>query len=204
MSEKKTLFDDKLIIANCSGFLGDRITAAKEMIQGGPIDFLTGDYLAELTMAILFRKVIKDPSGGYASTFLRQMEEVMGECLDKNIRVVTNAGGLNPRGLAEKLEEMAATLGVSPKIAFVEGDNLMNRLDELQEKGETFTHLDSGVSLKEGNVQAISANAYLGGWGIAAVRPSRRASPLRRSRPPPSSCGPCSSPRRRTCGTRPR
>ena len=169
MGEKKTLHNDKLIIANCSGFLGDRITAAKEMVQGGPIDFLTGDYLAELTMAILFRKVIKDPSGGYASTFLRQMEEVMGECLDKNIRVVTNAGGLNPKSLAEKLEEMAATLGVNPKIAYVEGDNLMNRLDELQEKGESFTHLDKGISLKEGNVQAISANAYLGGWGIAAA-----------------------------------
>ncbi|MCP4576409.1 MAG: acyclic terpene utilization AtuA family protein, partial [Deltaproteobacteria bacterium] len=166
MTDKKTLYDDKLIVANASGFLGDRFTAAKEMVQGGPIDFLTGDYLAELTMAILFRKVLKSPDGGYASTFLRQMEGVMGECLDKNIRVVTNAGGLNPKSLAEKLEEMAKMLGVSPKIAYIEGDNLMGRIPELQEKGETFTHLDKGVALKDANAQPISANAYLGGWGI--------------------------------------
>ena len=79
---------NKLIIANCSGFLGDRFSAAKEMVEGGPIDFLTGDYLAELTMAILFRHTLKDPNRGYASTFLKQMEEIMGQCLDKKIRVV--------------------------------------------------------------------------------------------------------------------
>ena len=96
-TEKK----EKLIIANCSGFFGDRFTAAREMVRGGRIDFLTGDYLAELTMAILLRKQLKDPNTGYVSTFLRQMEEIMGECLDRKIRVVANAGGLNPRGLAK-------------------------------------------------------------------------------------------------------
>ncbi len=169
MSDKQTLHDDKLIIANCSGFLGDRFSAAKEMVQGGPIDFLTGDYLAELTMAILFRKVLKSPDGGYASTFLRQMEEVMGECMDKNIRIVANAGGLNPSSLATKLGELAETLGIHPKIAFVEGDNLMGRIDELQEKGEQFNHLDKGTPLKEANATSISANAYLGSWGVAAA-----------------------------------
>jgi len=78
----------KLIIANCSGFFGDRVSAAREMVQGGPIDFLTGDYLAELTMALLFRGKLKNPNGGYVPTFLRQMEEVMGECLDKGIRIL--------------------------------------------------------------------------------------------------------------------
>ncbi|MBU3915862.1 DUF1446 domain-containing protein [bacterium] len=169
MSNKQTLHDDKLIIANCSGFLGDRFSAAKEMVQGGPIDFLTGDYLAELTMAILFRKVMKSPDGGYASTFLRQMEEVMGECMDKNIRIVANAGGLNPSSLAKKLGELAASLGIHPKIAFIEGDNLMGRIAELQEKGEQFNHLDKGTSLKEAKATSISANAYLGSWGIAAA-----------------------------------
>ncbi|MCP4753851.1 MAG: DUF1446 domain-containing protein [Proteobacteria bacterium] len=167
MANKQTLHDDKLIIANCSGFLGDRFSAAKEMVQGGPIDVLTGDYLAELTMAILFRKVLKSPDGGYASTFLRQMEEIMGECLDKKIRIVTNAGGLNPKSLAEKLENMAKMLGVRPKIAYIEGDNLMGRLEELQDKGEAFTHLDKGIGLAESEAQTISANAYLGGWGVA-------------------------------------
>ncbi|MBU2644134.1 DUF1446 domain-containing protein [bacterium] len=157
---------DKLIIANCSGFLGDRFSAAREMVEGGPIDFLTGDYLAELTMAILFRHTLKDPNLGYASTFLKQMEEIMGQCLDKKIRVVSNAGGLNPRSLAAQLQKVAETLGLKPKIAFIEGDNLMPRLAELQEKGEPFNHLDKGISLKEAGAQPITANAYLGGWGI--------------------------------------
>ncbi len=169
MSNKQTLHDDKLIIANCSGFLGDRFSAAKEMVQGGPIDFLTGDYLAELTMAILFRKVLKSPDGGYASTFLRQMEQVMGECMDKNIRIVANAGGLNPASLAEKLGDLAGTLGIHPKIAFIEGDNLMGRIEDLQEKGEQFKHLDKGTPLKDVNATSISANAYLGSWGVAAA-----------------------------------
>lgn len=157
---------NKLIIANCSGFLGDRFSAAREMVEGGPIDFLTGDYLAELTMAILFRHTLKDPNRGYASTFLKQMEEIMGQCLDKNIRVVSNAGGLNPRGLAMELEKMAESLGLKTKIAHIEGDNLMPRLAELQEQGETFSHLDRGIPLKEAAAQSITANAYLGGWGV--------------------------------------
>ena len=169
MSNIKTLHDDKLIIANASGFLGDRFSAPREMIQDGPIDVLTGDYLAELTMAILFRKTLKNPDGGYASTFLRQMEEIMGECLDKNIKVVTNAGGLNPASLAKNLQHLAAKLGVHPKIASIEGDNLMDRFAELGEKGEAFVHLDKGINLKSAKAQAISANAYLGGWGIAAA-----------------------------------
>lgn len=158
--------DKKLIIANCSGFFGDRFSAAKEMVEGGPIDFLTGDYLAELTMAILFRKRLKDPKGGFVSTFLRQMEEVMGTCMDKGIKVVANAGGLNPAGLAERLNEVAENLGVHPKIAYVEGDDLMTRLEELSGVGENFTHLDKGIGLKEAGANPITANAYLGGWGI--------------------------------------
>jgi hypothetical protein len=166
MVKSLSVKNEKLIIANCSGFYGDRISAAAEMVRGGPIHFLTGDYLAELTMAILIRKRLKEPDGGYASTFLEQMEEVMGECLDKGIRVVSNAGGLNPKGLANELEKVAERLGLHPKIAYIEGDDLMNRLDDLQNIGETFTHMDKGISLKDANVQPITANAYLGGWGI--------------------------------------
>lgn len=162
-----TVKDEKLIIANFSGFFGDRFSAAWEMIEGGPIDVLTGDYLAELTMAILLRQKMKDPSRGYAHTFLKQMEKVMGACLEKNIRVVSNAGGLNPRGLAEELEKVARELGLNPNIAYIEGDDLMPRLQKLQDKGETFTHLDSGLALKDAKGMPITANAYLGGWGIA-------------------------------------
>lgn len=156
----------KVIIANCSGFFGDRFSAAKEMVQGGPIDFLTGDYLAELTMAILFRANSKDPSGGYVSTFLKQMEQVMGECLDRKIRVVSNAGGLNPRALAAELVRVAGELGLHPRIACIEGDDLMGRLGELQAAGEAFLHMDKGIALKDSPGITISANAYLGCWGI--------------------------------------
>jgi len=155
-----------VIIANCSGFFGDRLSAAKEMVTGGPIDFLTGDYLAELTMAILFRSKMKDPNGGYVPTFLRQMEQVMGECLDSKIRIVSNAGGLNPRGLALELRKIADQLGLKPTIAYIEGDDLMPRLAELQTAGEAFTHLDKGIALKDSKALTISANAYLGCWGI--------------------------------------
>jgi len=160
---------DKIIIANCSGFFGDRLAAAAEMVRGGHIDVLTGDYLAELTMALLFRLKLKNPEAGYTPTFLKQMEEIMGECLDKKIRVVSNAGGLNPRGLAQELLKIAEKLGLHPKIACIEGDDLMGRLTPLQEAGEAFVHLDKGVSLKDGGLVPITANAYLGGWGIAAA-----------------------------------
>ena len=151
--------DEKLIIANCSGFFGDRFSAAREMVEGGPIDVLTGDYLAELTMAILFRQTLKNPDLGYAATFLKQMEEIMGQCLDKNIKVVSNAGGLNPKGLARGLEKLAEKLGLKPRIAYIEGDNLMPRLAELQARGEAFTHLDKGISLAAAKAQPITANA---------------------------------------------
>src|SRR5438094_4220583 len=104
--------EDVLRIANCSGFYGDRLAAAREMVEGGPIDVLTGDYLAELTLMILFRDRLKHPEGGFAKTFLRQMEEVLGTCLARGIKVVVNAGGLNPAGLAAEVEKLAARLGL--------------------------------------------------------------------------------------------
>jgi hypothetical protein len=167
MQNHQTRHPEKLIVANFSGFFGDRFSAAKEMVEGGPIDVLTGDFLAELTMAILLKQKMKDPQRGYAHTFLKQMEQVMGPCLDKKIRVVTNAGGLNPKALAEALEKTAKELGLNPKIAYIEGDDLMPRLNELQDQGETFEHLDKGLALKNSQAMPITANAYLGGWGVA-------------------------------------
>jgi hypothetical protein len=158
---------DKLIIANCSGFYGDRITAARQMVQGGVIHVLTGDYLAELTMALLFQKKLKSPEAGFVPTFLKQMEQVMGACLEKKIRVVSNAGGLNPAGMAAALQAIAQQLGLAPRIAYVTGDDLMPRLPALQEQGQAFVHLDKGVGLAAAGAVPISANAYLGGWGIA-------------------------------------
>jgi hypothetical protein len=155
-----------VIIANTSGFYGDRLSAPAEMVRGGPIDVLTGDYLAELTMAILARRRMTDPSAGYVPTFLRQMETILGECLDRSIRVVANAGGLNPRGLAAELERIASRLGLRPRIAFIEGDDLLPRLSDLARDGEPLAHMDTGVPLRDAPGPVVTANAYLGGWGI--------------------------------------
>jgi len=152
-------------IANCSGFYGDRLSAAVEMVADVPIDVLTGDWLAELTMLILARTQAKRPGGGYARTFVAQMEQVMGTCLDRGIKVVSNAGGLDPAGCAEAVAEVAAKLGLAPMIAYVSGDNLQPRLGELLEAGVELAHFETGEPI--GDVSRfITANAYLGCWGI--------------------------------------
>ena len=156
-------------IANCSGFYGDRAAAAREMVDGGPIDVLTGDYLAELTMLILWKARQKDQDAGYARTFLSQFEQVIGTCLDRGITIVTNAGGLNPAGLAGRLREIAARLGLAPKIAHIEGDDLLDRIGDLTEAGLALAHVDTGEPLAKAGVTPVTANAYLGGWGIAAA-----------------------------------
>ena len=154
-----------LRIANCSGFYGDRLAAAREMVDGGPIDVLTGDWLAELTMLILAKNQLRDPAAGYARTFVTQMEQVMGDCLDRGIRVVSNAGGLSPKGCAAAVAEVAERLGLSPRIAYIEGDDLMPRLAELREAGADLHHFETGEPL--GDRPVLTANAYMGGWGIA-------------------------------------
>ncbi len=138
-------------IGNCSGYYGDRPAAFREMLEGGELDFLTGDYLAELTMLILGKDRMKDPATGYAKTFVRQMADAMGLAKERGVRVVTNAGGLNPAGLAERLREIATEQGLEVRIAHVEGDDLRERADEL------------------GFGSVVTANAYLGAFGIAAA-----------------------------------
>ena len=157
---------DELIIANCSGFYGDRLSAAKELVEGGEIHVLTGDYLAELTMALLFRMKLKDPDKGYVTPFLSQMEQVMATCLEKGIKIVANAGGLNPQGLAKELKALGRTLGLNPVIAHIQGDDLMPALADLQAAGEAFRHMDKNTDLKSSGLQPLTANAYLGAFGI--------------------------------------
>ncbi|OBC12541.1 exopolyphosphatase [Gordonia sp. 852002-50816_SCH5313054-c] len=138
-------------IGNASGFYGDRFSAMREMLEGGELDYLTGDYLAELTMLILGRDRLKDPKTGYAKTFLRQMEECLGLAVDKGVRILSNAGGLNPHGLAVALRELADKLGVDASIAFVDGDDILDRADDL------------------GLGTPLTANAYLGAFGIKSA-----------------------------------
>lgn len=158
---------DPIRIANCSGFFGDRPSGALEMVEGGPIDVLTGDWLAELTMLILSRIRTRRPGAGYAGTFVKQMEQVMGTCLDKGIKVVSNAGGLDPDGCAEAVAQVAQKLGLSPTIAYVNGDDLMPRVGELLASGALTAFDDGNIGgpLGEGD-NFVTANAYLGCWGI--------------------------------------
>ena len=136
-------------IGNCSGFYGDRRAAMRELITGGELDYVTGDYLAELTMLILARDRAKSPDRGYAKTFLTQLEECLGLAVERGVRIVANAGGLNPAGLAVAVRALAERLGIAVNVAHVEGDDLIGRADEL------------------GFGTVLSANAYLGAWGIA-------------------------------------
>ena len=155
-------------IANCSGFYGDRLAAPAELLEQGEVpDVLTGDYLAELTMLILWKSRQRDPGLGYARTFYRQMEEVLGTCIDRGVRVVANAGGLNPAGLAQALRALADKLGIDADVAHVEGDDILGRLGPLQAAGDPLAHLDTGRPLIEAGSDPVSANAYLGGFGIA-------------------------------------
>ena len=143
-------------IGNASGFYGDREAAVREMLTGGRLDYLTGDYLAELTMLILAMDRLKDPGRGYARSFLRQMEDGLGLALDAGVKVVVNAGGLNPAGLATAVRDLAGRLGLSAAVAHVEGDDLSGRVDEL------------GLHGPDGSAP-LAANAYLGAWGIVAA-----------------------------------
>ncbi len=135
-------------IGNCSGFYGDRLSAMREMLTGGDLDYLTGDYLAELTMLILARDRAKSPERGYAKTFLTQLEDCLGLAHDSGVRIVANAGGLNPAGLADAVRTLAERLGVPVTVAHVEGDDLLPRAADL------------------GFGSPLAANAYLGAWGI--------------------------------------
>ncbi len=158
---------DVIRIGNCSGYYGDRLAAAREMIDGGPIDVLTGDYLAELTMSILYyQKQARGENMGYVGTFLKQIQDVAADCVERGIKIVTNAGGLNPRSMAAEVEKILAELGVEARVAYIDGDNLLDSLDELQAAGQTFTNLDTGEALSDSDVESLTANVYFGGWGI--------------------------------------
>ncbi len=165
-AERRCRVAEVLRIGNCSGFYGDRLSAMREMLEGAGddpgddtgdgrgLDVLTGDYLAELTMLILGRDAMRDPALGYARTFVAQLEECLGLALERGVRIVSNAGGLNPAGLVDRVREVARGLGLDPAVAHVEGDDLRPRAAELR--------LDAGGS-------TLTANAYLGGHGIAAA-----------------------------------
>tara|TARA_B100001750_G_scaffold101031_1_gene79886 strand:- start:613 stop:2394 length:1782 start_codon:yes stop_codon:yes gene_type:complete len=159
--------EDKILIGNCSGFYGDRLSAAKDMIEGGPIDVLTGDYLAELTMTILYnQRMQRGEEHGYVGTFLKQFKDVALACQERGIKIVTNAGGLNPASMAEKVEEIIEELGLNLKVAYIDGDDLIPRMDELNQEGEQLKNIEKDIPLFNYEKKPVTANAYFGAWGI--------------------------------------
>ena len=154
-------------IANCSGFYGDKLSVAKDMVEGGPIDVLTGDYLAELTMTILYnQKMKRGENHGYVGTFIKQFKDVAKIAQDKDIKIVTNAGGLNPKSMALEIENVIEELNLNLKVAYIDGDDLIPMMDKLTDLGEKFSNLDKDLELKDYSKKPITANAYLGAWGI--------------------------------------
>ena len=158
---------DSIRIANCSGYYGDKLSAAKEMVEGGPIDVLTGDYLAELTMAILYsQKLQRGEDKGYVGTFLKQLKDIAKTCKDQKIKIVSNAGGLNPKSMAKEVETILTELDVDATVAYIDGDDLIEELERLQAAGETLENIDRKIPLAQSDCKVLTANTYLGSWGI--------------------------------------
>lgn len=159
--------NEMIKIANCSGFYGDKLSAAKELVDGGPIDVLTGDYLAELTMAILYsQKLQRGEDKGYVGTFLKQIKEVAKSCKEKKIKIISNAGGLNPKSMASEIKRILDEQSIDMKVAYIDGDDLLPRMEDLSKEGEVFRNIDKNIPLNDSGFSTLTANAYLGAWGI--------------------------------------
>ncbi len=156
-------------IANFSGYLGDRRTAVDEVMAGDPVDVLMGDYLAEITLAALAARHRQHPTQGYVAYLLDQLRPHLPAIAERGLKVVTNAGGLAPAGLAAALRALVAQAGLDLRVAHVEGDDLLADLPGLQAAGHRLEHLDTGAALSDWGAVPLAANAYLGGWGIAAA-----------------------------------
>ncbi len=157
-------------VANGQGFWGDSVDAPLELLAGGPIDYLGMDYLAEVTLSIMMRQKLKNPAAGYATDFLDFVRRALPQLVEKNVRVVTNAGGLNPRACREQVFEIARALGIRGlKVGIVEGDDLLARLPGLVAAGHPLANMDSGEPIATVLDRVTSANAYLGARPVAAA-----------------------------------
>ena len=158
----------RTIIANCGGFWGDDPAAPRRQVEGGPIDYLVMDYLAEVTMAILQKQRARNPASGYPADFIAHLRDVLPSCTQRGIRIITNAGGVNPLGCRAAVEALARDLNVAEKVrvAIVAGDDLFANIDELLAGGEPLTNMDTGQALVDIRPRVLSANAYLGARGI--------------------------------------
>lgn len=157
---------EKIRIASGQGFWGDMLDAPVRQVEGGPIDYLMLDYLAEVTMSIMQKQRARDPSAGYARDFIPLMKQILPACVERNIRVTANAGGVNVEGCAEAVREVARELGLSGKfrIGLVTGDDIMSRIDDFLARGIELRNMDTGEPLSTVRERIQSANVYLGAW----------------------------------------
>ncbi|HEV2802165.1 MAG TPA: acyclic terpene utilization AtuA family protein [Pyrinomonadaceae bacterium] len=157
---------EKIRIASGQGFWGDMLDAPVRQVEGGQIDYLMLDYLAEVTMSIMQKQRARDPRAGYARDFVPLMREILPACVERGIRVTANAGGVNPTGCAEAVREVARELGLEGRlrIGTVTGDDIMGRLDEFLERGLELRNMDTGEPLSKVRDAIQSANVYLGAW----------------------------------------
>ena len=160
---------DRIVIANASGYWGDEGAAIARQVRGGHIDYLTMDYLAEITMIILARQRAQSEDAGYARDFVAYLRPLLKEIAERGITVIANAGGINPAACARALDAAASDAGVSLPVAIVDGDDLQPRLGELAAAGCAFPHLDTGEPIGERLAKVNSANAYIGARPIAAA-----------------------------------
>jgi hypothetical protein len=155
-------------VAGGQGFWGDLLTAPVDQVRKGPIDYLMLDYLAEVTMSILQKQRARDPNAGYARDFVALMREILPDCVDKDIKVLSNAGGVNVAGCAAAIQETARELGLQGKlkIGVITGDDILGRLEEFAEKGVEITNMETGEPLEAIRDKVQSANVYLGAAGL--------------------------------------
>jgi len=155
---------DRIVIANCGGFWGDDPTAARRQVEGGPVDYLVMDYLAEVTMAILQKQRQRKPEAGYATDFVTQVRDVLATCVERGIKIISNAGGVNPLSCKAAIEKLAGELGIGDRVrvGVVLGDDIYDRLDDLIAAGQPLANMETGRPLSDERANVLSANVYLG------------------------------------------
>ena len=158
MSQDKTV-----LIANGQGFWGDSLLGPLRLVEEGPLDYLTLDYLAEVTMSIMQKQKLRNPSAGYATDFVEMLRQILPTCQKKGIKVIANAGGVNPKGCLEAIQSVVKELGMTGiKIGIVEGDDILDQIPELMASGEKFKNLDNGAAVDSILDKMSSANVYIG------------------------------------------
>src|SRR5215510_11709325 len=157
---------EQIRVAAGQGFWGDLPDAPVRQVEGGPIDYLMLDYLAEVTMSIMQKQKARDPNAGYAKDFVPLMRRILPACVERGIKVTANAGGVNVRGCADAVIQVACELGLAGKvrIGIVTGDEIMPRIDELLSRGVELRNMDTGAPLSTVRDKIQSANSYLGAW----------------------------------------